>query len=204
MKIWPVLSSLFVGSLFLMMLLLMQPNGVVASASTAAGKAPDLVIESLTMQPSLPNMNEPVAITIRVRNQGNANASGGFRTYLYIDADDQPPLTDTQHTQQWGYFVTLPPDGVVEFELEGYTFEECVDKHLLYAWVDGQNQMEESDETNNLAQLNFNCQPTAVTLDSLNAQKAPRLAWLAMGISALAFCLGYKRGSNPNRLPPQP
>ncbi|MGB0389680.1 MAG: hypothetical protein ACPGWR_33080, partial [Ardenticatenaceae bacterium] len=64
MKLFSVLSATFIGYLFLMILLPTQANvGAVVSASgTSTGPAPDLVIESFTLEPATPQINEPVVV----------------------------------------------------------------------------------------------------------------------------------------------
>lgn len=158
MKIFFFLSTLFVATLLFIGFgnndftrsADWLPSDVVTTGSR--GEGPDLVIESFTLDPPNPLTTTPVTIKIRVRNQGNANSSG-FRTRLYIDPNETPPTSDTSETTRWGYFLTLPPGGMVEFEYDQYTFTESGCNHVVYAWVDRENLVAESDEMNNLGRI---------------------------------------------------
>ncbi|MGB0385738.1 MAG: CARDB domain-containing protein [Ardenticatenaceae bacterium] len=182
MKIRRSLSLTTIGALLLMVAFLIHGNANMEPAAASGplreaselsislpeeqrGQAPDLVIESFTLKPTTPQINEPVVATIRVRNRGDANASGGFRAYLYIDPADQPPTADTNETQEWGYFITLPPGGTTEFEAAGHTFTQPGCNHKIYAWVDRDNRLEEGDENNNVSELQICVSPPADTGD---------------------------------------
>jgi len=114
-----------------------------------ASSGPDLVVEEIVLNPPNPHTYEPAWITVTVRNQGDAPAYG-FRTHLYADPPEHPPTTTTPHTTRWGYFVTFPPGASVRMSYGEYTFTESGCGHVVYAWVDRDNQVIEGDEINNV------------------------------------------------------
>jgi len=116
-------------------------------ASTMAG--PDLIIESITYGPTQPAIGTGVNITITIKNQGIAAASG-FYTHLYVDPVDQPPNSTTPHTSRTYLGVPLNPGASYVWVRTGHTFATA-GNHVVYAWVDRDNSVPESDETNNLA-----------------------------------------------------
>lgn len=109
---------------------------------------PDLVIESIVYRPFYPEIGEPVDITVTVRNQGDATASG-FYTYLYLDPNEEPPVQTTTYTSRIGYFIPLNPGRVFKWARTNQIFGTD-GLHPIYAWVDRDNDVVESDEINNL------------------------------------------------------
>jgi hypothetical protein len=125
---------------------------------------PDLVIEEIILSPPNPHTTEPATITVRLRNQGDAS-SPGSRTYLYIDPPDRPPTMTTVYTHYWGYFITLPAGGVVEFSYAEFTFTEPGCDHVVYAWADRDGHTNETDETNNMEAITVCVEHEAVGAD---------------------------------------
>lgn len=69
------------------------------SAPQSPGQAlPDLVLDDFTMTPERPRVNEPVTITIQVRNAGTGDGPG-WRVNLYVDPPDQPPTSTTPYSK---------------------------------------------------------------------------------------------------------
>lgn len=110
---------------------------------------PDLIVESITYNPALPAIGASVDITVTIKNQGDAAASG-FYTYLYVDPADQPPTTTTPHTSRTYLGVPLIPGASFLWVRTGHALA-TEGLHPVYAWVDRDNDVAESDETNNLA-----------------------------------------------------
>jgi len=110
---------------------------------------PDLIIESITYSPTQPAIGTGVNITVTIKNQGTAAASG-FYTHLYVDPMDQPPNSTTPHTSRTYLGVPLNPGASYVWVRIGHTFA-TTGNHVVYAWVDRDNAVAESDETNNLA-----------------------------------------------------
>ena len=141
--------------------LLLRPSSATADYATGARTpssvrapdavlaAPDLFIESITYHPSQPAVGASVDITVTIKNQGDAAASG-FYTYLYVDPADQPPTATTPHTSRTYLGVPLDPGATYHWVRTGHTFA-TEGLHPVYAWVDRDDDVAESDETNNLA-----------------------------------------------------
>jgi hypothetical protein len=138
-----VFGVLLVGGLFALEFAV-DPVG----ASPALSPGVDLVIESITVEPSIPDVGEPCTITVVIKNQGST-ASGGFYYYLYIDPADRPPTLNTVATS-WGYFFGLNPGESMTYRYAGHEFPSLDCDHIVYAWVDRNNLVSEDDETNNL------------------------------------------------------
>ena len=125
---------------------------------------PDLVVEDIVLGPPNPHTYEPAWITITVRNRGDSAASG-FRTYLYIDPADRPPTITTPYATRWGYFLTFPPGATVKMSHGEHTFTEPGCNHVVYAWVDRDEQTVEGDETNNVQAITVCVEHEAVGAD---------------------------------------
>ncbi len=110
---------------------------------------PDLVVESITFSPANPDVGASVDITVTVKNQGTSAASG-FYVYLYVDPADKPPTSTTSYTARTYYGLSLNSGASFKWVRTGQTFA-AAGNHPLYAWVDRDNAIAESDETNNLA-----------------------------------------------------
>ena len=110
--------------------------------------SPDLTVESIIFSPAHPDVGESVDITVTVKNQGDAAASG-FYVYLYVDPADDPPTQTTPHTSRTYWGIPLNPGASFHWARTGHTFAVS-GTHPVYAWVDRDNNVAESDETNNL------------------------------------------------------
>ncbi|MFN8474916.1 MAG: pre-peptidase C-terminal domain-containing protein [Anaerolineae bacterium] len=119
----------------------------VQAAQAAASSGPDLVIQSLRVIPPFPDVGQPADIEVRITNVGSASA-GGFRTYLYVDppASPEPNTPDTSLTFIFG----LNAGQSFTWTYRGYTFNSPGCGHIIYAWVDRDNDVPEDNETNNL------------------------------------------------------
>jgi hypothetical protein len=119
--------------------------GVVPGSVLAA---PDLIVEDITYDPANPGVGESVDITVTVKNQGDASGPG-FYVYLYVDPADQPPTSTTSYTSRTYWGLPVNPGASFKWVHTNHTF--AVDgSHPVYAWVDRDNDVAESDETNNL------------------------------------------------------
>jgi len=126
------------------------PNETIPQAPNQA--LSDLVLDEFTMTPERPRVNEPVTITIQVRNAG-AGEGPGWRVNLYVDPPDQPPTSTTPYSKTTAAFIPFPPGATATVELSGYTFATPGCQHVLYAWADPNEGIPESDETNNMRAL---------------------------------------------------
>ena len=154
-----ILISLIGITLFLSNLLLFPPSvaaDYISGTRTPQAEAmphtilaaPDLIIESIAYSPELPDIGTSVDITVTIKNQGDAAASG-FYTHLYVDPVDQPPNATTAYTSRTYLGVPLNPGASYLWVRTGQTFA-TEGNHPVYAWVDRYNTVAESDETNNL------------------------------------------------------
>ncbi|MCP4540727.1 MAG: hypothetical protein GY832_26615, partial [Chloroflexi bacterium] len=106
---------------------------------------PDLVIESITFNPTVGWINETVTVTVRVRNQGDTDA-GAFRADWYIDPAI-PPSTGQTGDGYWdvsGLAVGATMDLTLthSFAMTG--------THWVYAQVDTLEAIMESEESINV------------------------------------------------------
>jgi hypothetical protein len=85
-----------------------DPRTPTATATTPPipGEAPDLVIESFTLQPDIRNfvLGDPVVINVTVRNQGTADA-----TPFWVDVSINPSTPPTEANMIWNRYCTLDP-----------------------------------------------------------------------------------------------
>ncbi len=91
------LISIIVASVMLAVLCLLSLAPVVAT------DGPDVIIESITLDPLIPAPGQQFSITIVTRNQGNLSTGGSsFLNYVYLDPIDRPPTSTTTQTYRYG------------------------------------------------------------------------------------------------------
>ncbi len=134
---------------------------------------PDLVVESITFSPPNPRVGESTDITVTVKNQGDAAASG-FYVHLYVDPVDEPPTDTTPDTAHPYWGLTLNPGASFTYARTGNTFA-AAGIHTVYAWVDRNDDVAESNETNNLTgpvsiPVGSTCSPDSYEDDDLCSQ----------------------------------
>jgi hypothetical protein len=118
---------------------------VVVQAATEA--SPDLTITGLSFKPANPGAGDAADITVVIQNQGDGPA-GSFRVHLYVEAADDPPTGATPHTATTFFGLGLAAGQTITWTRTSQTFTQ--DNPKVYAWVDRDAQVSESDETNNL------------------------------------------------------
>ena len=96
---------------------------------------PDLIIGAITWSPANPSIGETVTFSVPVRNQGNGRA-GTSRVYLYVDGSPQ------------GYRQISSVDGE-STSTQTFTWEAMSGTHIIKAVADKDNQVMETDESNN-------------------------------------------------------
>jgi len=115
-------------------------------AATIDQALPDLVFESVTIDPPNPQIGDTVNVQMVIRNQGDSLA-GGFRVHLYWNPTDRPPTASTADTSTTFFGLGLGPGQTIEWRRE----VDVTSSDLThYAWVDRDNEVAESDEGNNL------------------------------------------------------
>jgi len=126
---------------------------------------PDLVVESLAVEPASPQPGERVTITVVIANVGEAPVPLGdnFFTDLYVDPP-APPGPGQPGDYSWGCQALWMGLGSRYTLATTYAFPTA-GQHVLYAQVDTDGFVEESDETNNLSS------PLTITISqSTNSQ----------------------------------
>jgi subtilase family serine protease len=123
-----------------------ENNNVSGPKSITVVNMPDLVVQSITTDPSSPNAGEPVSVTVTVKNQGNVS-SGSFFVDIYKNASTPP--VPWVYGDAWcnpgglaagaTYTCTL----TVSYSAEG--------TYNMYAQVDSENTIVESNENNNVS-----------------------------------------------------
>jgi hypothetical protein len=136
-------------------------------AESASG--PDLVVE-ITLDPPAPAAGQVVTIRVTARNVGTSAASGQVRVHLYVDPVQRPPEATTPGAFPLISVPGLPAGGSTAAE-RTYTFTTDGCDHIIYAWIDRDDEIAESDETNNLASLQVcvgvECEPDTHEDDNL-------------------------------------
>ena len=107
----------------------------------------DLTAE-ISMTPTVPQAGQQSMVRIVVRNRSALAVTTGFYIYLYIDPPDRPPRLTTPDTYYW-YLPGLAANSAAALE-RSHTFEAVGCNHIIYAWVDRENRVAETDETNNV------------------------------------------------------
>lgn len=139
-----MLRAFFVGTGFVLIYL------VLSHVPTVFGQAdakPDLTIESIVVNPPNPGAGQQADILVTVKNIGNAAATG-FRVHLYVAPTDEPPTVNTPSTSTTFFGTGLGIGKTTEWKRTNHTFTAANQK--IYAWVDRDNQVVESNENNNL------------------------------------------------------
>ncbi len=154
-RYWLGLSSLWlVGSLMVSGLRLAETVRGAAAQQPARAilSAPDLIVESITLDPAEPGVGGTADITVILKNQGDADAAG-FWIYLYVEPADEPPTQTTLETARTFYSVALASNDTFRLRRLGQTFTK--DPAVVYVWIDPpwENQVAESNEENNLLRI---------------------------------------------------
>ncbi|MEX1020250.1 MAG: pre-peptidase C-terminal domain-containing protein [Litorilinea sp.] len=145
----------------------------------------DLTVE-IRVNPATPEVDEEVTVEFLVRNRGNV-AAGAFTAYLYVNPADQPPDMDTEG-RPFGLpgapaNTTLAPASRTE------TFDSIGCDHVIYVWVDRDEQVNDVDRSNNLVSLPL-CVGVECEVDEFEADNSSQTAGsIAPGATqARSFC----------------
>ena len=147
--------------------------GTLRLSSAAPNDGPDVIIESLTLDPLIPATGQPFSITIVTRNQGNVSTGiSSFLNYVYLDPIDRPPTSVTTYTYRYGA-GPLEPGGSTSYSRSNdpkLTFATAGCNHVIYAWADKTNTVAETLETNNILSqtvcVGVTCQPDSFEIDN--------------------------------------
>jgi len=108
---------------------------------------PDLVITEISPSNASPAVDEYIKINVKVKNVGNASTSDSIRLRLYYDRA-QPPDYSTSSDDYTPYSGSIAPNQEVTLT-ENYVDFETSGSHNIWALVDGNQNVSESNESNN-------------------------------------------------------
>jgi subtilase family serine protease len=130
---------------------LKETNNITISNFEAIIK-PDLIIESFNVNV---NNDRTVDVTLVAKNIGNASATKGFYIYYYIDPTNAPPQNPYNYTyyDSVGIFTDLGPGASFTYSKNGIPISSG--NHSIYFWADRKNQVDESNENNNIENSTF-------------------------------------------------
>jgi len=114
---------------------------------------PDLIIETITGSPTSPPIGETVTFTVTVKNQGNGKASPS-RVYFYIDGSSR------------GY-QNVPEIGAGATATKTFTWIAETGSHDIKAVADSDDEVTESDETNNEKTVTFSTLPPDLIIETI-------------------------------------
>lgn len=110
--------------------------------------APDLVVTTIRFLPATPGAGVEVDITPVIKNQGDANAAI-VKFYIYVEPEQDPPTTTTTIDDRFTWGLGLAAGAT----FDGYTRTKwpfTQNNPQVCVLVDPDNQVAESNETNNL------------------------------------------------------
>jgi uncharacterized repeat protein (TIGR01451 family) len=112
----------------------------------AIATSPDLIIQSITASPASPSVNQAVTFTVRVKNQGTANAASSFDVDFFVDT-----VSGSCYSEGYAYkpIASLASGSTADltFDYPGFTTSGT---HTLYAFADSFCSVTESNEGNNI------------------------------------------------------
>jgi subtilase family serine protease len=111
------------------------------SEATCATREPDLVISSISLSPESISENTEVTFTVNIKNQGGSQAGPSSLTF-YIDGGQQDSVL----------LGLLNPGAVTS---ANFTWIAGSQPRTFKAFVDADNRIKESDETNNTGSVIF-------------------------------------------------
>ena len=112
---------------------------------------PDLIVEKIEVVPALPVKGMTAVIKVTIKNVSSIDVEPGnnFWSDLYVDPAVVPIRLGQDGVWEWGCQATWVPAGGVRVLEAEYTFNE-VKSYSLYAQVDTDGQVLESNEINNV------------------------------------------------------
>jgi hypothetical protein len=112
---------------------------------------PDLIVEDISVEPSVPFLGEATIIRVTIKNQGTKDlpVANTFYTDLYIDPGVVPIRLGQDGQHSWGCQDWYVPAGGSYTLLAAHIFTD-VKTYALYAQVDTDGGVGESIESNNV------------------------------------------------------
>lgn len=121
-------------------------NGPVEVSVTGEPLYPDLIVESVTPSKTDPVTNETINVSVVVKNQGN-DAAEGFYIELYDNPSPEPP--EAYQDGDWYKTVnSLAPGESTTWTISTKWLKPG--NHKFWAQVDSYQQVEETNESNNI------------------------------------------------------
>ena len=114
---------------------------------------PDLIIETITWSPTEPLIEDTVTFTVTVKNQGTSQASNSRVAYFIDDAY----VTSN-------YLNPIDPDATAT---KTFTWKAQVGSHTVKAVADYDNEVTESNETNNVKTYTFSTLAPDLIIESI-------------------------------------
>jgi uncharacterized membrane protein len=110
----------------------------------------DLVVTGLTLNPNPPLAGQPAVVEVTIKNQGQANVPVNFNFYLdfYVNPVPDPPQQVQWGVYYWGVQAHDMTAGASQTFTTLYNFSAGT--HRLYAQVDTDNTVVETNELNNV------------------------------------------------------
>lgn len=106
---------------------------------------PDLVVSTITVDCSTPTINQTVNVIIKVKNQGTAGANGTFWVDFYKNLSQSPAVSQLGNA----YWSQSPLEAGATAQLTT-SFHYDGGQYNLYAQIDSENNIAESNESNNI------------------------------------------------------
>jgi len=132
-----------------------DPSNTVSQSTSACTQPSDLIVESISFSPTSPTLGQPVAFTVRIKNQGPGTTNSGFWLDFYLD--HQPTGCGDYNSVMYWSVPALAGGATAEFTYTHPGFASA-GAHSAWAFVDSGCGVGESAENNNLAG------PTTVTV----------------------------------------
>ncbi|MGK7956717.1 MAG: CARDB domain-containing protein, partial [Crocosphaera sp.] len=125
-------------------------TGILANFSTQS-VSPDVIISNL-WAPTIIEAGQSTRIEYTITNQGNGDVDNWSQTKFYLSSDTTLDATDIYLTSDYNYDWSLSAGGSSS-EVASFTLNQTLDldNYYLLAQVDANNEINESNETNNLA-----------------------------------------------------
>ncbi len=121
--------------------------------ATPLSLSPDLIIKSITWSPENPSINEIVTFTVTVKNQGTSQASNSRVSYFIDDAY----ITSN-------YLNPIDPGAIAT---KTFTWEAQAGSHTVKVIADFDNEVTESNETNNVKTYTFSTLAPDLIIESI-------------------------------------
>lgn len=175
---------------------LLAALGIVAlrQVQAAPDTGPDLTVE-ISVIPSVPNPGEASTVRMIFRNRGTSTSSPAT-FYFYVNPAQRPPTQATAPSYFSGV-PSLPPGGSFQFD-RSVTFNTTGCDHIVYAWVDRDQLVTDTDRSNNLAGLPV-CVGVKCEVDDFeDDDNSDKAGWITAGSTQeRSFCRDSNSGLTP-------